>query len=337
MKNMASIFGVVALLCLPLVAFAGDWHSGASLICSDCHVMHGEQSHGYNADGSGGFTAVGGAAPYDYLLRNTANELCLTCHNGTSGIPDVLELNTGVPSDVRQAGALNRSGAAPYYLADGHTLDSIDQPPGNDGSYVPGTHGLECTNCHQPHGYHPAGNAYRNLTGFLPGGQLVSYSTNVADTVDVYISATLQYDQSVVNFGEPNPGGSAYGNWCKGCHTDFHGASGDPNMGGTGGTDWLRHPTADADIGGVGGGHSNLFVFAGKTNKAKVMNPNKVWGTTVPTDWTGSTPSCMSCHKGHGNRNAFGLIYMSGTGTITEEGDDGTVAKDLCKQCHVQG
>jgi hypothetical protein len=45
----------------------------------------------------------------------------------------------------------------------------------------------------------------------------------------------------------------------------------------------------------------------------------------------------MSCHKAHGNQNSFGLIYMSGTGTVTEEGDDGVQAKDLCKQCHVQG
>ena len=31
------------------------------------------------------------------------------------------------------------------------------------------------------------------------------------------------------------------------------------------------------------------------------------------------TLSCMSCHKAHGNKNAFGLIFMKGTGTRTEE------------------
>jgi hypothetical protein len=48
------------------------------------------------------------------------------------------------------------------------------------------------------------------------------------------------------------------------------------------------------------------------------------------------TPSCFSCHKSHGNQNGFGLIFMAGTGTVTEEGDGG-VYKSLCKQCHVQG
>lgn len=45
----------------------------------------------------------------------------------------------------------------------------------------------------------------------------------------------------------------------------------------------------------------------------------------------------MSCHKAHGNRNPFGLIFMTGTGaTVTEDGDGG-VYKDLCRQCHTQG
>ena len=52
---------------------------------------------------------------------------------------------------------------------------------------------------------------------------------------------------------------------------------------------------------------------------------------------TDVTPSCFSCHKAHGNKNPFGLIYMSGTGTVTEQGDTGGRAlEDLCRQCHSQ-
>jgi len=66
----------------------------------------------------------------------------------------------------------------------------------------------------------------------------------------------------------------------------------------------------------------------------QVMSASGVWDPPAADN----TPSCMSCHKSHGNQNAFGLIYMSGTGTVTEEGDvNGTQSKDLCKQCHVQG
>ncbi len=51
----------------------------------------------------------------------------------------------------------------------------------------------------------------------------------------------------------------------------------------------------------------------------------KPYGSATGYDGTDTelTPSCMSCHKSHGNQNAFGLIYMVGTGTVTEQGDDG--------------
>jgi len=45
----------------------------------------------------------------------------------------------------------------------------------------------------------------------------------------------------------------------------------------------------------------------------------------------------MSCHKGHGNKNAFGLVYVVGTGTLTEEGDNGTDMRNTCRACHRQG
>jgi hypothetical protein len=48
--------------------------------------------------------------------------------------------------------------------------------------------------------------------------------------------------------------------------------------------------------------------------------------------------SCMSCHKAHRNRNPFGLLYMSGRGQLTEEGDTGGGKYiHLCQQCHQQG
>lgn len=51
-----------------------------------------------------------------------------------------------------------------------------------------------------------------------------------------------------------------------------------------------------------------------------------------------NTVSCISCHKGHGNRNSFALLYMSGRGQVTEEGDSGGRQYiDLCHQCHTQG
>jgi len=342
-------FALVLSVGLVGTAVAGDYHSGATLKCEQCHVMHGQQSHGYAADGSGTWTAIGGASPYHYLLRNEVNDLCLACHDNSNFVIDVYgESGNGVAGG-RQGGALNGNGVANYNDADGHTLWSTDVAPGGSWS---NSHGLECTNCHQPHGYGGYlgdGNAYRNLLyvrGGVPGPS-VSYAVGTNDlTKDVYeVSASMggvHYSTNNINFNEPSQTESGYGAWCQGCHTTFHGGKADPDMKDdpVALDEWKRHPTADADIGELGGGHSSDTLFAAHAHRVQVMSGVGDWGTQG-TPWlsgfpTDMTPSCFSCHKGHGNKNAFGLIHATGTNPIGEQGD-GAAYKDLCKQCHVQG
>ena len=102
---------------------------------------------------------------------------------------------------------------------------------------------------------------------------------------------------------------------------------------GAGYEEFLRHPTAGVNIGALGGGHSSLTQYNARVNKVKVMSASGAWnpaGTDV-------TPTCISCHKAHGNGNAFGLIFRSGSGTLTEDGDaNGVQYENLCGQCHVQ-
>ena len=100
---------------------------------------------------------------------------------------------------------------------------------------------------------------------------------------------------------------------------------------------WVRHPTADVNIGQNSRGASALTTWTSRTNHVKVMDSQGLWNGTAADNTV--TPSCFSCHKSHGNKNGFGLIFMSGTptaGPVTEEGDGGQY-RDLCKQCHVQG
>jgi hypothetical protein len=208
----------------------------------------------------------------------------------------------------------------------------MDLPPG--GTEDMGAHGLVCTNCHAAHG-NP--DSYRNLGGHgTEAGYpfAVTYAAETNDTTkDVFITAIRQYDVSKVWFNEPDPAQSKMADFCQSCHTDFHGDKGSDNMGGVTGEEWLRHPQADADVGVIGGGHSRLSVFQGHTNNVKVLD----WDGTGDAPAT-ITPTCISCHKSHGNKNAFGLIFMSGDGTVNEEGDtNGEGVRDLCKQCHVQG
>ncbi len=335
MRRISALIGIIALvICVPALVAAGDFHNGASLVCSDCHVMHYSQSHGYNADGSGFFTPLGGGGPYHYLLRNEINELCLTCHDGSSFAPDVYGANSN--SYVRQAGALNKVGDGNE--ARGHTLNGTGTAPGSNPAWN-NADGLECANCHFPHG----SSSFRNLAG-NPGNYstlgrsyaMVTYATGTQDlTKDVFQTAAapmaVHYAWNNVQFNEPDETKSAYAFWCKGCHTEFHGDKGGLEVGGATGEEWLRHPNADANIGAMGGGHSALTTFTAKTNKVHVMSASGVIGAAD------NTPSCMSCHKAHGNQNAFGLIFMAGTGTVTEQGDDGTSVRATCKQCHRQG
>jgi len=337
------------LLAIALVAaltgslYAGDYHWGATLMCSDCHVMHYSQSHGYNSGGGGIWTNLGSDGPYAYLLRNHENDLCLTCHDGQTFAPDVFGTNTG--SAVRMAGALNRDDVAPYNDEHGHTLGSTATPPG--GTWTPDPDdGLTCVNCHHPHGY--AGNfgianPYRNLSPNSGGGShpMPDYAVGSNDlTKDVFERVSgggTHYDISNIDFNEPDQTASAYADWCKSCHTNFHGLRGGPEVGGTATGEWVRHPQSDANIGALTGGHSSKSRFVLDGVWPKVMTATENWQPTNSNDVTDHTPSCFSCHKSHGNQNAFGLLFLGSTLPVTEEGTSGGQYRDTCRQCHSQG
>ncbi len=350
----AWVAAAVALLVCG-AAYAGDWHFGTNLICSDCHVMHASLQHSYGGS-TAGFPKT--YTPSKYLLKGTVNETCLSCHND-NGAPDVFGADTGYFLTNRSAGALNNV-AGPvdgYEHWMGHTLGTTDPAPGDTGSFTPDpTEGLHCTDCHHQHGFHMgavdvAGHAlaadpngtYRNLRPRAFGGVSVSYAKNTNDlTRDVFEAFSNAYETADVNLNEPNTTNSGFGTWCQDCHVNFHGAVGDPDsIGGSGDppTEFIRHPNATVNIGAVGGGHSSLNVFRNRLYRVRVMSASGDWGPdgstwdTAPTDLT---PTCLSCHKAHGNKRPFGLIYARGSAPLGEDGD-GTGARDLCKQCHAQG
>jgi hypothetical protein len=252
---------------------------------------------------------------------------------------------------VRQAGALNEVGGnGQYPPATGHTLGSTDVAPGSNPAWS-NPDGLNCVNCHSPHGRAASGvtapGHYRNL--YVNSTAVITYSRGDVEGANDLTKWVFEDASSGVNanhygynhltFNEPDANNSKYADFCKSCHTNFHGAVGGPELGGTGSPpeEFVRHPTLTANIGAIGGGHSSLSRFAGKTNQVHVMSPTGVRAGSYTTSNTDLTPTCMTCHKGHGNQNAFGLIYMLGTGTVTEQGDSGTDARNMCRQCHGMG
>lgn len=348
MKRLTLILAALMVAGAASVVVAGDFHVGLTLVCQDCHIAHYSQSHGYGTGGTGTYVPLGAGGPFTSLLRDEEVKLCLSCHDNQSTAPDVFGANGGV-AGLRQAGGLNIDAAhglndIGYSESDGHTLHSMATPPGaGTSAYVPGGEGLVCTNCHAQHGI---ASQYRNLLNRgIFSGDTVSYATGTNDlTKDVFQRGATEYTEDRVDFNEPNTRMSAYARWCKTCHQDFHGLGGDANMGGQAGgvtaahvNPWKRHPTADVNIGTPGATHiSNLARYRNATNKVKVMDSQGLWTGAVGDETV--TPSCMSCHKAHGNMNVFGLIFMNGYsgGTRTEEGDGG-IYKDLCRQCHSQG
>jgi hypothetical protein len=345
-----SFFVAIALIALCVFsAMAGDYHSGATLNCAECHVMHYSQAHDYSTSGAPVTYPLAGG-PNHFLLRQEVNNLCLSCHNNQTFAPDVLGANGGVvPTNGRLAGALNEVGGVDgYEEVTGHTLGSTATAPGGTFSNADG---LNCINCHTQHGRSSGGNSlYRNANVFVNGSPAVPFMTYAIGTNnttkdiferDATNGGANHYDYNNVDFNEPATNASGYGQFCQQCHTDFHGSKASTNMKSDAATldEWLRHPTSDADIGAIGGGHSSASRFAGRAYKVKVMNPNGDWGTygTANTGvWTSATPSCMSCHKGHGNNNAFGLIFATGSAAIGEDGDVAAPYKVVCGQCHSQ-
>jgi hypothetical protein len=352
-SNRILFLGVAfALVAFASVGIAGDYHYGLDLVCSECHVMHYSQTHGYNQDG-GGFSTPLADGPHEYLLRDDINDLCLSCHDGSAFAPDVFE--THANGYVRQGGALNDvTSSGPYYPADGHTLNSTAVAPGSSPAWN-NPDGLNCANCHGVHGANPANiSSYRNLGGYGTGNGSYPYGAPVSyERGDVEIANSLtawvfedasggvnaqHYGVGAITFNEPDETASGYAAFCKSCHTEFHGAVGGAEIGGVGAPpeEFVRHPANGVQIGELGGGHSSIGNFASRTSQVQVMSPAGLKAGNYTATDVDLTPSCMSCHKGHGNKNAFGLIFMTGSGTVTEEGDGGSY-RDLCKQCHTEG
>lgn len=310
-------------------AQAGLYHTQTAGACQDCHK---------------GGPADQRPVPTVSLMTpnfqgqsyspSDVNQTCLECHSGRGGEKSGPSVNsTPIGSLVRQAGFLNGLGLAGMAHA-GHTLGSAERAPG--GTWAPGPRGLTCTDCHDSHGQT---GQYRNLVlrpGTATEDRPVTYVYGPTNDTrrDVWIRAgpmgVEKYDARNIRFNQPRAGRSAYGEWCQGCHSAFHGGARSSNMRGS--TGWLRHPTADARLGVGPSQHSSLSRYKALSNRVPTMSASGSW--PAPDN----TPSCMSCHKAHGNGNPFGLLYMAGQGQLTETGDSqGKAYVDLCHQCHTQG
>ena len=385
MKKLLVLLAIMILAAIPV--FAGEWHTGQTNLCADCHTMHNSMAHTWT--GTGTVTVgtaskdgnwVGNVGPAgNYLLKAAdPNALCLSCHNGTVDFaPSVLSAKSVNDAANRSAGFLNEGGAASHT---GHTLGAIGTAPGGSFATDP-VLGLECINCHTQHG---RAGVYRNLgprsgatvpTYAMAGKQPVDMTGLPVDlagasahaTVDVFINAPGYVPNSGNAFAPLYETGNisylkrtapvngienASGTQCAYCHADFHGAptaatiGGEANtLPGTGYVHFNRHPVGGVILGGTGsGGYSpapaSRYAAAAAVSRVKVYADDQ-------TAFTDATPGCISCHKGHGNDQPFGLVFanrtlpgMTENGNLPVPTDGATTAiaqRGLCGQCHGQG
>jgi len=274
------------MLMTPRFAASGDWHSGAGLVCSDCHTMHnsaGGQPMRYDNDPN----------PAPRLLRHaTTLSLCLYCHDGTdASAPDVVAPVSYVANPA--AGFFPTQFSQPAGTA--HVLAPANPltPPGGSQPMT-----LVCATCHDPHG---SAN-YRNLRKDPAGTGQASISVMAKQTVlpngtnptQVYAGSNVTYKSGISE-------------WCGACHGQFHGRT--SSQEGTG-SPWFRHPQ-DLTIAPSRHADFTLWFNGPITNRVPVQNPND---DVVPS--LDDQVFCLSCHKAHGSANRAALFFSDGA-TLT--------------------
>lgn len=351
MKRHCAVFVIVVAAALLLVmqsrpSLAGDYHQGSALVCSDCHTMH------YYEEGVTPPPGADAGGPFDKLLMKTStNNLCLTCHDGDTGTdaaPDVLDTAGADHATNRGAGAFRA--AVGTATVSGHNLgvaaDAGTTPPG--GTWTVPTGGLDCADCHEPHG-----NAnFRNLL-LRPGG--VGTDIALTDVSQTALTPTsTQYNVTNISYGADANNNPDYSNWCAGCHAEFNAAAAnqasaawtnDANVGGDAAGDaggatqpWHRHPVTHVTMqeGNTNGHVSYSWYNTGVSSRTPAASAS----STIPAN--DNVPFCGTCHKAHGSDvdrtvstgYADSLIYDDGsTATI----QDGTSMEQTCNLCHKKG
>ncbi|RMF96737.1 MAG: hypothetical protein D6734_03315 [Candidatus Schekmanbacteria bacterium] len=331
-RMMMVILLSFAVLTIVPNAYSGimldTYHNGDTLICTDCHIMHASMQHNYAGDTS----AEGNISSFPYngtpnekLLKASGINLCVSCHDGKAGIPDVVGADVNGLTE-RAAGKFDTIGVLNYK---GHNLKNNPKSLCSRchfyGSMA--TAGVECLDCHTPHGNYN----YRNLA------RVNAPDTDVRAFIKSGVTGLQRYEQSNIGYGAPSAGDNSWRevtNVCKTCHHAFMDSSDHYNTQNNG--MWIRHPGTNTEQ----GAYSPINAAGANTDPAHWVDgtgegfdiPRLPFIVAGATDYTSATTVaadnnvfCLTCHKAHGSDNSFSLRWEVDTESIFSKG---------CRQCH---
>jgi len=315
--------GVISAFILVLVATcpetrAGDWHVEPYLYCQNCHVQHATK------DG----TAIPGGPYSTLLLKNTVNELCLSCHDGSDPTaPDVQ-----APVQMYDATFYGESSAGHFDLI------AVDNPAGHslglaaviplqvEAEFVE----LSCASCHAVHG----NQNYRNLL-YDPAN--TGDSLSLVTGTDVF--AQFAPDKppttagSITAYSRENIGfKQGYSAWCAACHNQLaaNATSAPP-------AHFNSHPNDVAINEFPFELHTDPVHWVAGTGEGFADDPAGIervpFEVPAAVDFVSSSEPaetnrifCGSCHKAHGGDKEKSLLWSY------REGDPDYISG--CQQCH---